>query len=295
MSDNAQPDQWSGDRVAGWLRQSAGIERQLAPVSDVLFAAARLQPGESVLDVGCGTGPTTLAAARAVGRHGRVRGLDVSGEMLAAAASNAPDDDDAAPIEWVEADAVTWTPDGPVHDVVISRFGVMFFSNPAVAFANLASATRAGGRLTVAVWQRRDESAVFSVPFHAVIEVLRAHGIRSTAAGVDLDHAIAADDEGPFSLNDPDDVTNLLEHAGWTDVVVEPHTLELEFAGGVAPAAAAAAAVDFGPTRIVLAGQDDEVLRVAQDAIREAFTTHVNGDGQVVLSGSVNIISALRR
>ncbi len=87
VKDEARSEEWSGDRVERWLRQAAGLERQLAPVSEVLFAAARLSPGESVLDVGCGTGPTTYAAARAVGPTGRVCGLDVSGEMLVAAAA----------------------------------------------------------------------------------------------------------------------------------------------------------------------------------------------------------------
>src|SRR4051812_19646648 len=170
MQEKDQASHWDGDRVARWLRQAAGVEGQLAPVSDVLFAAARLQPGESVLDVGCGTGPTTYAAAAAVGPTGHVCGLDISGEMLAAAASAPPADADpaaSAPIEWLEADPVAWSPPGPDRDVVLSRFGVMFFSDPAAAFANLARATRAGGRLAFACWQRRDESDLFRVPFEA--------------------------------------------------------------------------------------------------------------------------------
>src|SRR5262249_13867713 len=153
------------ERVERWIRQAPGLERQLAPVSDLLLEAARLRAGESVLDVGCGTGPTTIAAARMVGPRGRVGGLDVAGAMLGAAATAASRaGGDAAPIEWIEADAVTWTPDGPPRDVVISRFGVMFFSDPGAAFANLARATRANGRLAFASWQRRDDSATFAVP-----------------------------------------------------------------------------------------------------------------------------------
>ena len=104
-------DEWEGERVARWIRQSEGLERQLEPVSDVLFAAARLQPGERVLDVGCGTGPTTRRAAAAVGPDGAVTGLDVAAPMLAHAAS-LPVPPGSAPIEWVETDATDLTPAG---------------------------------------------------------------------------------------------------------------------------------------------------------------------------------------
>ncbi len=294
VKSETAPEEWSGDRVERWLRQAAGLERQLAPVSEELFAAARLSPGESVLDVGCGTGPTTYAAARAVGPTGRVCGLDVSGEMLAAAAATdvRTDDTAAAPIDWVEADAVTWEPEGPRHDVVISRFGVMFFSDPPAAFANLANATRVGGRLAFAAWQRRDKSALFSVPLHAALDALRSRGIRSTAAGVDLDDFVASDDQGPFSLHDPVVAASLLERAGWSHITVEDHVLALAFAGG---ALAAEAAADIGPTRLVLSGMDDDVVLAAQGAISDAFADHMDSDGRVVLSGAINVVTATRR
>jgi ubiquinone/menaquinone biosynthesis C-methylase UbiE len=288
-------DEWSGDRVRRWLRQAPGLERQLAPVSEVLLAAARLRAGESVLDVGCGTGPTTIAAARLVGPTGRVRGLDVSGDMLAAAAGAARGDGDLARIEWIEADAVTWVPDGPRHDVVISRFGVMFFSDPLAAFTNLARATRVGGRLAFAAWQRRDESTTFSVPFRAAVDVLRSRGIRSTAAGVDLDVVVAADADGPFSLHDRAATARLLEDAGWADVSVEQHLLGLPFAGGASPADAAVAALDYGPTRLILSGMDEDVLDAAKRAISDAFADRVDNDGRIVLSAAINLVTARRR
>ena len=295
MGEQSQ-EEWSGDRVERWLRQAPGLERQLAPVSEVLFEAARLRPGESVIDVGCGTGPTTFAAARAVGPTGRVCGLDVSGEMLAAARATADRHAHgaAAPVDWVEADAVTWAPEANRYDVVISRFGVMFFSAPLAAFTNLASATRAGGRLAFASWRRRDESELFEVPLHASLGVLRSRGIRSTAGGVDLEDFVATDGEGPFSLHDPVATATLLERAGWRDVVVERHLLTLPFAGSVSPTAAAEAAVDFGPTRLVLSDMDEEVVRAAEVAMSEAFEDHTDREGHVVLSGAVNVVTATR-
>ncbi len=298
VMDEARSKTWSGDQVERWLRQAAGLERQLAPVSEHLLAAARLSPGESVLDVGCGTGPTTYAAAQAVGPTGRVCGLDVSGEMLVAAAGAAmshPGAGAPAPIDWVEADAVTWEPEVARYDAVISRFGVMFFSDPPAAFSHLAQATRDGGRLALAVWQRRDNSALFSVSLHAALDVLRSRGIRSSEAGVDLDNFVATDDEGPFSLHDPVAVRSLLDRAGWSDIAIKHHVLALPFAGGAPPAAAAKAALDFGPTRLLMSGVDDDVVRAAEGAISEAFADHINDEGYVMLSGAINLVTATRR
>src|SRR5690606_23800198 len=134
------------------------------------------QPGERVLDVGCGSGPTTRLAARLVGPTGSVVGLDVARAMLDAAASVAVEPE-AAPIRWLEADAARWTPDGELVDAVISRFGVMFFDDPEAAFTALAAATRPGGRLCTMVWDRRDRSPLFQVPLGVVTRSLREQGL----------------------------------------------------------------------------------------------------------------------
>jgi len=285
MTDPPEDDAWAGDRVARWVRQSAGLERQLAPVSEVLFAAAGLTPGERVLDVGCGTGPTTRDAATAVGSEGTVTGLDVSSEMLAAAAA-APVPDGAAPITWTTADVVDWSPSDGAYDAVISRFGVMFFSDPAAAFSRLAAATRSGGRLAVAVWTRRDDSDLFAIPLHAALAVRRAHGIE--------DPTDIPEDGGPFSLGDVTAVVALLEAAGWDAPSATPHQLALPFGGGLEPGAAADAAADFGPTRLALAGLDDAVRAEAVDAIARVFADHVDDDGHVVLGGSILVLTAIR-
>lgn len=292
MADARDTTTWDDERVARWLRQSAGIERQLAPVSAALFDAAALEPGETVLDVGCGHGPTTRDAAAAVGTGGRVRGLDVAAGMLQAAAA-IPLPDGSAPIDWVEADPVTWSPppEQQDHDVVISRFGVMFFSDPVAAFARLAEATRPGGRLAVAVWGHRDEVDLFALPLHAALAVRRDHGIGDTAS-------MPADggphDAGASSLGDPARATGLLEAAGWSGATATPHRLAFPLGGGLDPRAAAAAATDIGPTRLALDGLDDHVRTAAVDAIATALADHVDDDGHVVLGGRVLVLTATR-
>lgn len=290
MTSPPHDDAWAGERVTRWLRQAEGLERQLAPVSDVLFATAALAPGERVLDVGCGTGPTTRQAAVAVGPEGAVTGLDVSAAMLDAAAS-VPVPANAAPIEWVTADAVTWTPPAATHDVVISRFGVMFFSDPVAAFARLAEATRPGGRLAVAVWGHREEVDLFALPLHVALAVRRDHGIGDTAS-------MPADggphDAGASSLGDPARATGLLEAAGWSGATATAHRLAFPLGGGLDPRAAAAAATDIGPTRLALDGLDDHVRTAAVDAIATALADHVDDDGHVVLGGRVLVLTATR-
>ena len=275
----ATPDRWDAERTARWVRQAEGIERQLQPVSEVLFAAARFQPGERVLDIGCGTGPTTRQAAVLVGPAGHVTGVDITTEMLSAAAAN-PSAPTSAPIEWLLADPVNWDPPAPRADVVLSRFGVMFFSDPAAAFTNLAAATTSGGRLAIATWARRGESDLFQVPYNAAL------------AALDRPDEIPQD-EGPFSLNTPDLLRDLLERAGWSDVDPVVHHLGMRFGGGVPASVAAEMALDFGPTRIVTKDVDEPDRTRVVAAITEALREHER-DGTVLLNGVVLVTTARR-
>jgi len=275
-------DAWAGERVERWLARAAGLERQLEPVADVLFAAAALRRDERVLDVGCGTGPTTRRAAHAVGAGGRVVGLDISAQMLAAAAER-PSEDGGAPLEWVTADAVCWQPDPGAFDVVLSRFGVMFFSDPAAAFGRLAAATRPGGRLVMTVWARRDESELFAVPLHAALDELRRRGMAVQAP----------EDDAAFSLADPTVVTTLLTGAGWSSIACTRHRLVLPFGGGLDASAAAVAAMDVGPARQVTAELESADRAAVTAAIATAFARHLDTNGHVNLNAGILLVTAV--
>lgn len=282
--DGRGDERWAGGRVRRWLDQAEALDRQLAAVTSLLFEAAALRPGERVLDVGCGSGPTTRQAARLVGSRGSVVGVDVAPAMLEAAASvvlEAP----AAPIEWLEVDVSRWEPSIEAVDAVISRFGVMFFDDPRAAFAALAEATRPGGRLAAMTWDRRDRSAIFQVPLEAVVGALR-----------DLGHEPADPpvDGGAFSLHDPAVVAALLGSAGWAEVQVEAIPVELPLGGGADPTAAAAAALQLGPSRILTEGLTEDLLGSVRAALAEALADHVDASGHVVLGGSVVRITARR-
>lgn len=266
------------------MKMADGLERQLLPVAEMLANAAELQPGERVLDVGCGAGPTTRDAARAVGPTGSVTGIDFSPEMIAAA-SDHPIPAGAAPIDWVASDATLWDAADASFDAVISRFGVMFFDDPVRAFTNLARVTAPQGRLHMAVWAHRSLCDLFEVPLAAVIAYLQGAGLPVPF--------VPPPDAGPFSLYDEDVVAALVASSGWRDPMVERHRLAFRLAGGLDAAQAAKGALEFGPTRAVTTDLTETQRVDAAEAVAQALEEHVS-DGEVVLDGEVLVVSAYR-
>ncbi len=274
-------DGWAGSRAARWTAHWEALDRQLGAVSDELMAVAAVQPGERVLDVGCGTGPTARLAADAAGARGSVVGVDVAAEMIAAA-RQVPVSTDAAPIEWVHADAATWHGTGAPFDVVQSRFGVMFFGDPDAAFANLRRLTAPTGRLAVATWQERAASPLFDLPLSIALDRCARRG---------LDPELPPQDGGPFSLHERA-AHELLQRTGWREIRTQPHELSLPVGGGASPANAAAMSLEFGPARIVADHLTDAQRQEVRVAIEAAYADHVDADGSVRLVGAIVITTA---
>src|SRR4051812_22584880 len=156
MSDPSTTGRWSNTHhddslTAEWLDGADRMDRMLAPFGDRMLARADLQPGQIVLDIGCGTGATTLAAWTRVAPGGTVIGVDISARMLHAAQMRAA----AVPghrISFICADAETHPFQPRQADVAVSRFGVGHFGDPAAAFTNIAAGLRVTGRLVVTEW-----------------------------------------------------------------------------------------------------------------------------------------------
>lgn len=252
----------------------------MTPISDALFAAADLQPGESVLDVGVGTGPTTVRAAEAVGPTGRAVGSDISPVMIESARAAAGE----AGAEWLVADAQTYDFGEGAFDVVISRFGVMFFPDPVAAFGNLAYATRSGGRLAMAVWQTRDRVPLFDIPYTVAATVLDQH---------DLAYEPVAIDDNQCSLGTRERVVSVLEPAGWRDVTVRPTEQTIHLDGERTAEEAATAVLDIGPIRALLDGRSEEIRAEVRDRLLLEFAPLHDGVG-VALPGGFMIVTARR-
>jgi len=158
MTNPTASNRWSNtdnddSLTAEWLDGADRMDRMLAPFGDRMLTRADLQPGQTVLDIGCGTGSTTLAAWTSVAPSGTVIGVDISRRMLHAAQLRA-NSHGPHRISLICTDAQTYPFKPGQADVAISRFGVAHFRDPAAAFANIAAGLRPGGRLVVAEWAR---------------------------------------------------------------------------------------------------------------------------------------------
>ncbi len=166
MANSDMVEYWNGRPAHVWVTDAERFDTMLAPFGRRLLTAAVLTPGERVLDVGCGNGAISLEAARTVGPGGWVTGLDLSAPMLGVARRRA--EEQGFDVDFVQGDAQTASFDDP-FDVVLSRFGVMFFDEPEAAFVNLARAARPGGRLCFVCWQEMFANDWIAVPAMAMV------------------------------------------------------------------------------------------------------------------------------
>ena len=269
---------WAAEGAQRWASQADRLESQLLPVSEVLFSVADLQPGERVLDIGCGRGATTREAAIAVGAAGWATGADVGeplvdeARLLGAGLSN---------LDFLLVDAQRHRFEQGVYDVVISRFGVMFFDDVVDAFANIRRALRVGGRLVAAVWQPRAASEIMSAPLQLGVSVIEQHGY-----SVELPPA----DGGPFSLGDEARALDVLAQAGWSNARVACHDVEL-YNGGPGPVANAVdVALTIGPLRALLADLPAHVTVDVRAALTDDFDRRHDGVG-VRFQGGISILT----
>jgi SAM-dependent methyltransferase len=272
---------WADEAARWWLPHVDRLDAQLAPVSDLLLTAAAISAGERVLDVGCGHGSTTRLAAAAAGATGAVMGVDISPALIDAARAQPGE---GAPIEWVVADAQrAILPSN--FDVVLSRFGTLFFDDPVAAFANLAAATRPGGRIAMAVWQEQDQSPAFQTPHDLAVRA-------ATEAGYSIEPSPG--DEGPFALGVPGAAQDLLEHTGWAGVSVVPHVIPMYLFGPASVEEVVAFGLNGpGPVRRVIAHAPDEVVDAVGHALTTGLTEYHDGTG-VRLDGAIAIVTGYR-
>jgi SAM-dependent methyltransferase len=274
--NSAQAEYWNSSAGQRWTNHQEHQDQVLGPVSDRLIAVAAPKAGDLVIDVGCGCGATTIDFAARVSPGGEVLGLDISEPMLARARERAPQN---LPIRFERADATVYDFEPNGADLVASRFGVMFFADPARSFANLRKGLKPGGRLVFACWREARQNPFFVLP-------LREAGKHAPPLP-----ETNPEDPGPFGFANEARVRKILSEAGFADIVLEPHDLELDIAVGGGLETAVRAAMTIGPTSRMLDGQSEAVRAAATADIRKALAAHARGDA-VPLGAAIWIVRA---
>jgi len=216
--ESQQTSLWRGPAGQAWVAAQPVLDRMFQGFADQLVQAALASGARRVLDIGCGTGSSTLALARALGPHSECVGIDVSDPMLAVAQARL----EAQPLpglSFIRADAQGHAFEPGQFELLLSRFGVMFFDAPVQAFENLRRAAMPGsGRLHLQAWRSAAENPFMSTAERAAASLLPTLPARPAGA------------PGQFAFADGAWVQAMLEQAGWLDVQVAPLDIACEFA-----------------------------------------------------------------
>jgi len=267
--------------VAGprWVAGQGFRERRNQESLALLLGCLRLTGGESVLEVGCGTGAVTVPLAQAVGEHGRVVAVDISEPMLGVARQRIAESG-THNVTLLLGDAQVMPLEQTAFDIATSRMGVMFFADPVAAFRNIGTALKPGGRLVFACWAPLAENRHWLISYDIALRHLGPPAASSDPV------------PGPLAFGDPDYVRRILSAAGLAEITIErAHPTII----GGNPEEEARQAVMMGPTaRLIEAKQPDEATRkVIADEIATAFAAEAMG-GPIRLPATIFLVTAHR-
>lgn len=276
FSNQEQHEYWNRAGGERWVTHQEALDQMVRPFGEA--ALARLAPslGEHVLDIGCGCGDTLLALARRVGERGSVTGIDLSAPMLTRAHERAPF------ATLLEGDA-SKEPYPRKYDVLYSRFGVMFFADPASAFRHLAHALLPGGRIGFVCWRAPTDNPWVVVP---------AAAVRAALPDV-VAPAPDPDAPGPFSLAKPTRIEEVLSAAGFMSIDIARFDSDVALSH-TGLAAAVDAALSVTPVARLLVDATDAERKRAEEAVTRALEPYLRGE-QLSLRGAAWTVCAKLR
>jgi ubiquinone/menaquinone biosynthesis C-methylase UbiE len=258
-ANDEQATLWNGVAGLAWVQAQGLLDQILKPFEDVLVDAVVAGSGRAVLDVGCGTGSVTRAVASALGTAGSCVGVDISGPMITAARARGESEGGSASFIRADAQVHPFEPAG--FDMIVSRFGVMFFDDAVRAFRNLRYAARDGAELRVITWRGAEENPFMTTAERAAAPLLPNLATREPDA------------PGQFAFADPDHVRRVLEQSDWTGIDIRP----VDMACTLPEKELVRYLTLLGPVSRVLDEANDQLRARVLDTIRAAFDPFVHG------------------
>ena len=258
-NEDEQTKLWNGRAGRAWVDAQEVLDGMFKPFEDLLVAAVSAESGGRVLDVGCGTGSTLLAVARRLGAKGHCLGIDISEPMLALARVRA--EREGTPASFIRANAQNHAFEPASFDLIISRFGVMFFDDPVRAFENLRRAARHDAELLFIAWRSAADNPFMTTAERAAAPLLPNLPVRKPGG------------PGQFAFADRNRVSSILEESGWAEIELQPIDVtctlpEKELLGYV---------TRLGPVGLLLQEADDRTRQQVIDTVRAAFEPYVHG------------------
>ncbi len=260
--ENEQTRLWNGRSGNAWVDAQAVIDEMYKPLEAMLVDAAAVTAPRRLLDVGCGTGGTTVAVARKLGATRSCVGVDISEPMVAAARLRAEQAGmSAAQVSFICGNAESYAFEPGGFDMILSRFGVMFFDDPVRAFANLRRAAADDAALRLIIWRSPAEN-----PFMTTAERAAAPLLPNLPPRV-------PNEPGQFGLADGERVSGILKASGWADIALEPVDVDCTFP----ESALVPYLTRFGPVGRVLNEADERTQARVIETVRAAFDPYVHG------------------
>ena len=275
-----QTDYWNSAPGKKWILFQENIDTVFQSVNNRLIQRASPKPGEKVLDIGCGTGATTMDFASKIGPGGLVVGIDISRPLLDRANERRLHNQ-IDHIEYRLVDAQTHAFSRGGFDLLVSRFGVMFFDDPVAVFANLAVALRPGGRVSFVSWAAMAGNPWFEAPRDAAVARLGKPSPTSPTA------------PGPLGFADVDYVLDILRRAGYSNCSASVEKVDLFRPGSVEDVAFLAS--NIGPSaRIVkeFDGNPEDVTEIGRSVAKEFLQYAV--DGGIRIPAYLNFFDAVK-
>ena len=278
-ANKAQADYWASPAGLKWIEHEFALDTAMTGMLDAMLNAADIVSTDRIIDIGCGTGASTLQTAkRASG--GKVVGVDISEPLLERATSRA-NSQGIQNASFILADAQTYDFSTQPFDLLVSRLGMSFFSDTVAAFKNLSAGLKKDGRMIFVCWASVVENPWFEIPKKAAEERLGSQPKGDPNA------------PGPTAFQDCHRVAELMSQAGVSNIEARPVNIVLTPPGGVAGAARAASKV--GPAaRIMKAYSGTEIDEGAiERSVISAFEDFSDGK-DVRVPAVVNLFSCAR-